>query len=88
VSKIKVGLREDIAGKHGERVRMALLDALGKPPATTPDENGTFEVTVDAEDVEGALLKVWNAVAASGVDDHICFIEHPDMPNWWRRVPN
>jgi len=88
VSAIKVGMREDIAGKHGEKVRMALLDALGNPPATAPDENGTFEITVEAEDIEAALLKVWNGVAASGVDDHICFIEHPDMPEHWRRVPN
>jgi hypothetical protein len=87
VSAIKVGMREDIAGQHGERVRKALLDALDNPPATDPDENGTFEVTVEADDIEAALLKVWNAVAASGVDDHICFIEHPDMPEHWRRVP-
>jgi hypothetical protein len=49
-----------------------------------PDDVGVFEVTVDAEDREDALLRVWNAVAASGTDDHIVFLEHPDLPEHWR----
>jgi hypothetical protein len=51
-----------------------------------PDEIGVFEVTVEAEDQEAALTRVWNAVAASGTDDHIVFLEHPDLPQHWRRV--
>jgi hypothetical protein len=27
---------------------------------------------------------VWNAVAASGTDDHVVFLEHPDLPEHWR----
>jgi hypothetical protein len=87
VSEFGIGLRQEIGGPHGDEVRAALLDALGDPPATEPDETGTFEVTVDADDVDSALLKVWNALAASGADEHILFLEHPNLPEHWRRVP-
>jgi hypothetical protein len=87
MSEFRVGLREEIGGPHGEEVRAALLNALGDPPATAPDETGTFEVTVEADTIDDALLAVWNALAASGADDHILFIEHPNLPEHWRRVP-
>ena len=48
------------------------------------DDVGVFEVVLEADDPEDALLKVWNAVAASGTDDHILFLEHPDLPEHWR----
>jgi hypothetical protein len=86
MSEFSVGLRQEIGGPHGEEVRAALLQALGEPPATEPDETGTFEVTVEADAIDDALLAVWNALAASGADDHILFIEHPDLPEHWRRV--
>jgi hypothetical protein len=60
-------------------------DAL--PPAsevTEPDEVGVFEVHVDADDYEQALNAAWDAVAASGTDDHIVFLEHADLPGHWR----
>lgn len=88
MSEFSIGLREEIGGPHGEEVRAALLHALGDPPATAPDdETGTFEVTVDAGSIDDALLAVWNGLAASGADDHILFIEHPNLPEHWRRVP-
>ena len=61
--------------------------AAALPGATVgePDEVGTFEVAVDADDQETALDQVWNAVAASGTDDHIVFLEHPDLPEHWRQ---
>jgi hypothetical protein len=49
-----------------------------------PDEIGIFDVVVEADDREDALHRVWNAVAASGTDDHILFLEHPDLPEHWR----
>jgi hypothetical protein len=49
-----------------------------------PDDLGVFEVELDAEDTEDALNKVWDAVAASGTDDHILFLEHPELPEHWR----
>jgi hypothetical protein len=51
-----------------------------------PDEIGVFEVTVEAGDQDSALRQVWDAVAASGTDDHVVFLEHPDLPEHWRRV--
>ena len=39
---------------------------------------------MDADDYEQALNIVWDAVAASGTDDHIVFLEHPDLPGHWR----
>jgi hypothetical protein len=49
-----------------------------------PDDVGIFDVTVEAEDWEEALQVVWDAVAASGTDDHLLFLEHPDLPEHWR----
>jgi hypothetical protein len=52
--------------------------------AGEPDGLGVFEIALDATDREDALRQVWNAVAASGTDDHILFLEHPDLPEHWR----
>jgi hypothetical protein len=49
-----------------------------------PDDVGIFDVTLEAEDREDALQVTWDAVAASGTDDHILFLEHPDLPEHWR----
>jgi hypothetical protein len=49
-----------------------------------PDELGVFEIELDADDQDDALTTVWNAVAASGTDDHILFLEHPELPGHWR----
>ena len=48
------------------------------------DDLGVFEVALEADDREDALRRVWNAVAASGTDDHILFLEHPELPEHWR----
>jgi hypothetical protein len=68
-----------------QEARRQLADALPSgSEVTEPDEIGVFEVHVDAEDDEQALTIVWDAVAASGTDDHIVFLEHPDLPEHWR----
>ena len=64
-----------------ERLAEALPDDA---EVSEPDELGVFEIELDAEDREDSLTKVWNAVAASGTDDHILFLEHPDLPEHWR----
>jgi hypothetical protein len=65
--------------------RERLAEALPEDAvAGEPDELGVFEIELDAEDDEDALTKVWNAVAASGTDDHILFLEHPELPEHWR----
>ncbi len=65
--------------------RRQLAAALPGATVGAPDEVGTFEVTVEADDQETALDLVWNAVAASGTDDHIAFLEHRDLPEHWQR---
>jgi hypothetical protein len=64
-----------------ERLAEALPDHA---EVSMPDELGVFEIELDAEDREDSLAKVWNAVAASGTDDHILFLEHPDLPEHWQ----
>jgi hypothetical protein len=64
--------------------RAQLQDALPEAEITEPDDVGEFEVRLDADNVEEALERIWDAVAASGTDDHIVFLEHPDLPEHWR----
>jgi hypothetical protein len=56
----------------------------GGSEASEPDDLGVFEVIVEADDHEQALTIVWDAVAASGTDDHLLFLEHPELPEHWR----
>jgi hypothetical protein len=66
--------------------RVQLAAALSRDAdVSEPDEVGVFEVALDADDLEDALRVVWDAVAASGTDDHIVFLEHPDLPQHWHR---
>jgi hypothetical protein len=65
--------------------REQLAAALPDATVGRPDELGIFEVELDAEDREAALQRVWDAVTASGTDDHILFMEHPELPEHWRR---
>jgi hypothetical protein len=63
--------------------REQLSAVLSEAELTEPDDVGAFEVALDADDQEDALQRVWDAVAASGTDDHIAFLEHPDLPEHW-----
>jgi hypothetical protein len=65
--------------------RTQLATALPEAEVGEPDEIGVFEVALDAADREKALRRVWDGVAASGTDDHIVFLEHPELPEHWRR---
>ena len=65
--------------------RERLAEALPEDAVVgEPDEVGVFEIELDAEDQEDALTKVWNGVAASGTDDHVFFLEHPELPEHWQ----
>jgi hypothetical protein len=64
--------------------REQLAAVLPGAEVTEPDEVGAFDVILDADDQEQALERVWDAIAASGTDDHIVFLEHPDLPEHWR----
>jgi hypothetical protein len=70
-------------GVHCEQARQRLSDALGRP-VPDPDDVGIIEVQIEAENFDGALQKVWDAMAASGADDHLAFAEHPGIPEHWK----
>jgi hypothetical protein len=65
-----------------EQLAAALPDAT----VSEPDELGIFEIALDAEDQEDALQRIWDAVAASGTDAHVVFLEHPEVPEHWRHL--
>lgn len=67
-----------------QEARAELAATLPDAEIGEPDETGAFEILLEAEDREDALRRVWDAVAASGTDDHIAFLEHPDLPDHWR----
>src|SRR5512133_3214096 len=65
-------------GTPGDKeARAQLAAALPEAEVKEPDDVGIFDVVLEANDLEDALRRVWNAVAASGTDDHIVFLEHP-----------
>jgi len=68
-----------------KEARAGLAAALPDAEVGEPDDVGVFEVTLETEDFEDALRRVRDAVAASGTDDHLLFLEHPDLPEHWRR---
>jgi len=68
-----------------QEARAELAAVLPDAQVSEPDDVGVFEVALDADDQEDALTRVWDAVAASGTDDHIVFLEHPELPERWRR---
>ena len=72
------------AGARADRALAELDVALPEARLEPPDELGVFEIVLDAQDQEGALQRVWNAVAAAGADEHVVFMEHPDLPEHWR----
>jgi hypothetical protein len=68
-----------------EAAREHLAEALPDDAQVgEPDADGAFDVTVEADDLDSALMTVWDAVAASGTDDHLVFLEHPDLPEHWQ----
>lgn len=73
----------DRGAKCGEALSR-LGAALDGSSVSEPDEIGSFEVSIECESQEAALNRVWDAVAASGADDHIAFMEHPSLPEHWR----
>ena len=61
-----------------------LLAARGAE-AGEPDQLGVFTARVPAASRADALQVVYDAIAAAGADDHVAFLEHPDVPRHWRR---
>jgi hypothetical protein len=69
-----------------QEARAQLAAVLPGAEVGEADEVGVFEIVLDADDQEGALQRAWDALAASGTDDHIVFLEHPELPEHWRRL--
>ncbi|MCW2994655.1 MAG: hypothetical protein JWQ18_2150 [Conexibacter sp.] len=68
-----------------QEARQKLASALGDGASVSEaDEIGTFAVTLEASHLDDALTTVWDAVALSGTDDHLVFLEHPELPEHWR----
>lgn len=65
--------------------REELAHALTDADVGAPDDIGVFEIALDADDEDQALQRIWDAVAESGTDDHVLFLEHPELPERWRR---
>ena len=63
-----------------------LAAALPGADVGKPDDLGVFVIALDADDREQALTRVWDAVAASGSDDHVVFLEHPELPEHWHHL--
>ncbi len=64
--------------------REQLAAVLPEAEVGEADEVGVFTIAVEAPDLEHALQRVWDGLAASGTDDHIVFLEHPKLPEHWR----
>jgi hypothetical protein len=80
----KIGLVILDHGVHEREAVDRLREQLGGE-LTDPDDCGVMEASVECEDQEEGLHHVWNAIAAAGADDHVCFLEHPDLPEHWKR---
>ena len=68
-----------------QEARAQLAAALPEADIGQPDETGVFEIAIEAGDQDEALTRIWDAVAASGTDDHVAFLEHPQLPEHWRQ---
>jgi len=68
-----------------QTAREELAAALRNATVGEPDDVGVFEIDIDADNQEDALMRIWNAVAASGTDDHLVFLEHPELAEHWRQ---
>ena len=82
-----VSWRIDKGVIEGTDVSGLTIAAVAHVPGNILLGNWTAAIFVDAKASaaqEQALLKVWDAIAASGTDDHIAFFEHPDLPEHWR----
>jgi hypothetical protein len=73
------------AGHPHDHALRDLAAALGDGGTVgEPDDAGVLEVRLEADDEEQAVKRVFDAVAAAGVDDHMEIAEHPDVPGHWR----
>lgn len=82
-----IGMQLLDRGRHAREALSRLCDVLGCH-VDQPDATGTFNVHIEADTFEQALDRAWDAMAAAGADDHLVFLEHPDMPDHWKWRPD
>jgi hypothetical protein len=83
---VRLVLNPEAQHPHDHALR-DLGQALGDGATVgAPDEGGVIEVRVQADDREQALERVYDAVAAAGVDDHLEIVEHSETPGHWRQT--
>ncbi len=78
-----IGMQMLDRGMHAREAVQRLRTVLGCH-VDEPDRTGTFSVHVEAATFERALDLAWNGMAAAGADDHVVFLEHPDIPDHWK----
>jgi hypothetical protein len=78
-------LMRHLGTPRDQEARGQLGAALPGADIGEPDGVGVFEIAIDADEPEEALQRIWDAVAASGTDDHVVFLEHPQLPEHWRQ---
>ena len=78
-----IGMQLLDRGLHAREAMERLRDILDCH-CDEPDGSGIFAVHVEADSFEDALNHAWDAMAAAGADDHVVFLEHPDIPDHWR----
>lgn len=78
-------LMRHLGTPRDQEAREQLIAALPDADVGVPDETGVFEIAIEADGQEEALQRIWDGVAASGTDDHIIFLEHPELPERWRQ---
>ena len=88
MGKHSVGLQMVDRTPRAHACRDHIVECLQGAEATEPDGDGTWEVRLDAPSEEDALKLVWNAVAAAGADDHVVFLEHPNVYHHWEHRPD
>jgi hypothetical protein len=86
MAQFEIGMIEQHGTTPRDEEARGQLAAVLPPGAkvSAADADGVFTVTVEADDLDAALTIVWDAVAASGTDDHLLFLEHPELPEHWR----
>lgn len=78
-----IGMQLIDRGLHAREAMERLRDILDCH-CDDPDRSGIFAVHVEADSFEEALNQAWDAMASAGADDHVVFIEHPDIPQHWK----
>jgi hypothetical protein len=82
-------VRDRRAGHPYQHALQELARVLGDGSTVgEPDDAGVVEVKVEAEDLEQAVKRVFDAMAESGADDHFEIAEHPEIPYHWKPRPD